>query len=220
MKGSRNYLRRDCSRLVNVHNPPGDTLREALSRYLSKTCRNNTASILITSSDFPFDMTSLDESFGARLYIVRTPGGLIPQSSNLTDLSVGAALEYGVKILKARQIIQMGYTKCGILEALIKPDAQGTSILLQGEYLPEYLKIIRSSIAGSLGPKKTGTPLSQCLEELLRLGFENLMTYPWILDSVWTKSMTLHGCYIDYQDKNLLVFSPETDSFESISYLS
>jgi carbonic anhydrase len=52
-----------------------------------------------------------------------------------------------------------------------------------------------------------------CSQELVRVSFENLMTYSWILDGVFDSRLQLHGWYIDTQNRALSCFDPASDSF-------
>jgi len=180
------------------------------------TPNSGPATIIITAADLPVDPSTLIGASPESLYVIRTAAGLVPPASGQTDLSVAAALEYGIRVRKARHIIQIAHNDCGILKSLVDPDASGTAALLQCQFLPQWVALASSSISGTIQGTDETTRAQQCAEELLRVGFENLMTYPWILDPVWNGQLGLHGWYIDRHAKRLRVFSPETDSFREV----
>ena len=89
-----------------------------------------------------------------------------------------------------------------------------------GDFLPKFLNLAGQAISGSLLSNQQEDRKRNLTEELLRVGFENLMTYPWILERVWTNQLELHGGYIDIQTDTFRIFSPLTDKFEDVKHKS
>ena len=48
----------------------------------------------------------------------------------------------------------------------------------------------------------------------MRVSFENLMTYQWVLDPVFDGRLTLHGWYCDASNGVFARFNPGTDAFD------
>ena len=89
-----------------------------------------------------------------------------------------------------------------------------------GDFLPKFLNLAGQAISGSILSHQQEERKRYLIEELLRVGFENLMTYPWILDRVWANQLELHGGYIDTQTDTFRIFSPLTDKFEVVEHTS
>ena len=95
---------------------------------------------------------------------------------------------------------------CGLLNCLLDEDADGIASIVDGQYLPNWAQLTASAInrVGSANiPAKQR--MSICSQELTRISFENLMTYPWILDRVFSGSLALHGWYYDEDQRGLFV---------------
>tara|TARA_B100000886_G_scaffold340443_1_gene310026 strand:- start:1841 stop:2449 length:609 start_codon:yes stop_codon:yes gene_type:complete len=186
------------------------------SKLPRKKPKTNFNVLVITGVDFPLDPAALIGLPQEQVYIIRSVAGLIPPANSESDLSVMAALEYGVKIRKTRHIIQMAHNDCNIINALLNPHSSDVSTILNSNFLPRWLMLTSSLICGSMEDENLGSRRGQCAEELLRIGFENLMTYPWILDPVWSGKIGLHGWHINEEMRGLSVFSPKTDEFRAI----
>ena len=89
-----------------------------------------------------------------------------------------------------------------------------------GDFLPKFLNLAGQAISGSILSHQKEDRKRYLVEELLRVGFENLMTYPWILDRVWANQLELHGGYIDTHTDTFRIFSPLTDKFEVLEHTS
>lgn len=179
-----------------------------------KASKNQPAVAIIMAADFPVDPSVLTGIDPGALYVIRTAAGLVPPAAGEgADLSVGAALEYAVRILKVDHIIQIAHAECGLVRGLTDVDAPGTATMMQGDFLPAWINLAAASISGALRSTDEDARVRRCGEELLRVGFENLMTYQWILDRVWAGDMGLHGWYFDGVGGTVSRFDPATDRF-------
>ena len=192
------------------------TAAHELSNFIcKKTKQNKLTSVLIAPSDFP--TKNLDFSNQNRAICqIRTISGLVTPAQGLSDLSIGASLEYAIKILNAKHIFQITHTDCSFIQGLMDPENSDSKIMTMGDFLPKLLALAGQAISGSLMSHRHDDRKRYLVEELLRVGFENLMTYPWILDKVWANQLELHGCYIDGETDAVRIFSPITDKFESV----
>ena len=194
-----------------------NTVANELSDFIfCKTTQNKIASVLIAPSDFPSKNLDFANQSGA-IYQIRTIGGLVTPAQGLSDLSIGATLEYGIRILNAKHIFQISHTDCAFIKGLIDPQNPDSKLLALGDFLPKLLTHAGNAISGSLLSLQKEGGKRYLVEELLRVGFENLMTYPWIVDKVWGNQLELHGCYIDNHTDTLKIFSPITDEFEDFN---
>ena len=184
-----------------------------------KTNQHKIVSLLIAPSDLPSNNLDCGNPYEA-IFEIRTIAGLVTPAQGPSDLSIGASLEYGVRILNAKHIFQITYTDSSFINSLLKPQQSDSKVLTLGDFLPKFLNLAGGAISGSLMSHQQEDRKRYLIEELLRVGFENLMTYPWILDRVWTNQLELHGGYIDTQTDSFRIFSPLTDKFEDVKHQS
>ena len=134
--------------------------------------------------------------FGARpgeLFIVRNVAGLVPPyEPDAHYHGTSAALEYGVRVLKVRQIVVLGHAQCGGVRALV----EGAPAEAR-DFVEPWMKIAESVL--STPPKgATGEALlTHCETEVVRLTLANLLTFPWIGNAVAAGRLALHGYRFD-----------------------
>lgn len=172
---------------------------------------------LIAASDFPIDPVMLTGAAPGEIYDIRNVAGLVPPSlGEEIDRSVGAALEFAVRVYGVRHIILLAHPDCGLVRCLIDQDAPGASMVAQGQFLPSWTSVAASALSRALRK----TDLSEddraqlCCQEIMRVSFENLMTYQWVLDPVFDGRLELHGWYCDARNGIFSRFNPGTDEFE------
>ena len=54
-----------------------------------------------------------------------------------------------------------------------------------------------------------------CEQEAILVSLDNLLTFPWILERVAQRKLTLHGWYFDLERGELLRFNPDKHCFEA-----
>jgi len=148
-------------------------------------------------------------------YVVRVPGGLVPPSArDSMDRSIAAALEYAVRVAAVDQIILLTYPDCGMLHCLLDEEAPRAGLMLEGQFLPGWTRLIAPAVARaaradiSLAERKRF-----CAQEMIRVSVENLMTYPFVLDGAYSGRLGIHGWYCDAASGTLACFDPANDRF-------
>jgi len=175
------------------------------------------AAIFIAASDFSIDPHDLTGTRPGTFYIIRNAAGIVtPGEGKDADLSIGATLEFAVKIYKVRHIIVMASPGCGLLSCLLDEEAKDINSLVDGQYLPSWINLTASAISRVANGNLTNKERKRiCSQELTKISFENLMTYPWILDGLYDGSITLHGWYYDAANGQFSWFDPANDGFVS-----
>ncbi len=182
-----------------------------------KESTQNPVALFIAAADYSIDPHALSGAPQGTFYIIKNVAGVItPSEGNGTDLSIGAALEFGVRVYEIKHIILMTSPHCGLLNCLLNEDVENISPLIDGKYLPQWIKIIASAINRVASQDLSNDERKRlCSQELTKISFENLMTYPWILDKLYEGELNLHGWYHDIYNQEFACFDPTTDSFIS-----
>lgn len=170
---------------------------------------------VIAPSDLSLDPMTLTGASTGEIYDIRTVAGLVPPSAgDAVDRTVGAALEFAAIVYGVRHIVLISHPGCGLVRCLLDQDGPGATAVLHGQFLPSWTamaasavsRVLNANISEDLRPRL-------CCEELLRVSFENLMTYQWVLDRVFDGRLQLHGWYCDPDSGTFASFNPGTDSF-------
>lgn len=170
---------------------------------------------IVMAGDFPIEPHELTNATPGSFYVIRNAGGIVPPAvGDGIDFAIGAALEFAVKVYRVQHIIILVSPKCGLLNCLLEQDAEGVKVIAAGQYLPIWANLVTPALTrvGNTNKKKD-LMLEFCSQEITRVSFENLMTYQWILDSVFDGSLSLHGWYCDVAKGDFKCFEPSSDKF-------
>ena len=179
--------------------------------------RQKPIAVMVTAADFAIDPHYLTGANPGTFYVLRNAGGLVPPGGgDGIDLATGASLEFAVQIHAVQHIVVMTSPHCGLLNCLLNEDADGIGAVVGGQFLPNWTKLVGSAINRVANKKISREDRIRIFsQELIRISFENLMTYPWILDRVFSGSISLHGWYCDEVEGIFSCFDPSTDEFNS-----
>ena len=179
--------------------------------------RQDPIAAFVAAADFAIDPHHLTGANPGTFYVIRNSGGIVtPGGGDGVDLSIGASLEFAVQIYGVQHIVVMTSPHCGLLNCLLNEDADGIAAIVGGQYLPNWTQLAGSAINRVANKKISAEDRIRIFsQELIRTSFENLMTYPWILDRVFNGSIALHGWYCDEVEGVFSCFDPGTDEFNS-----
>lgn len=133
------------------------------------------------------------------VFVARNIANIVPAyTTNPGPRSIGAVVEYAVKVLKVTDIVINGHARCGGVEALVNRAAN----LPYTEYLKPWVEVAEP--ARLLFPKNFDRlpPEGQRLEAELAVihhSINNLGTYPWIKEGVKAGVLRLHGWHFDFE---------------------
>ena len=177
--------------------------------------RQKPIAVMVSAADFAIDPHYLTGANPGTFYVLRNAGGLVPPGGgDGIDLATGASLEFAVQIHAVQHIVVMTSPHCGLLNCLLNEDADGIAAIVSGQYLPNWTQLAGSAINRVANKKIPAEDRIRIFsQELIRTSFENLMTYPWILDRVFSGSISLHGWYCDEVEGVFSCFDPGTDEF-------
>lgn len=152
--------------------------------------------LVIACSDSRADPAMVFGAAPGELFVVRNVAGLAPPyQPDGGRHGVSAALEFGVRVLGVKQIVVLGHARCGGVQALIEgaPD-------VALDFVAPWMTIAEP-ILSRLPPDATSDDYER---EVVRLGLDNLMTFPWIAEAVEAGRLSLHGLRFDIHTGALL----------------
>jgi len=172
--------------------------------------------IVVGCCDSRVDPAIVTDCDPGDLFIIRNVANLVPPFETGGNYhGTSAALEFGVRNLEVENIIVLGHAQCGGIRALMKQTPGGE----QPEgFVPGWMKVA-SNARNRVLSRMHGEPAEKqqraCEQEAILVSLDNLLTFPWILERVAQKKLTLHGWYFDLEHGELLRFNPDSNSFEA-----
>jgi carbonic anhydrase len=148
--------------------------------------------MLIACSDSRADPQMIFDAAPGELFVARNVANLMPPYSPDSKFhGTSAALEFGVRALKVRNVVVMGHAMCGGIHALLHGAPEEAS-----DFVGHWVNIAERAKLRALHfpPEKRQ---DYCERESVRLSLENLMTFPWVREPVAAGHLALHGCFFD-----------------------
>jgi carbonic anhydrase len=187
------------------------------------TDHQHPSSLFLTCSDSRVVPNLLTSSGPGDLFTVRNLGNLVPRHddaqatdlSDVSDVSVAAALEYAVGVLEVPTIVVCGHSGCGAMQALLsRTDHEDGS-------LGRWLQIARSSLDRwrdgdpvAVGAAAEGrSELDQLVMVNIVQQLDNLRTHPVVDAAMRQGQLELVGLYFDIPTARMLLFDPAERRF-------
>ncbi|CAM6098112.1 unnamed protein product [Calypogeia fissa] len=131
-------------------------------------------------------------------FIVRNIANMVPPFEKEGYPSMGASLEYAVLHLKVDHILIIGHRACGGVKALVTMTPE------DGKYSTTFIerwveigKPARKEVTAQMPQAETPEVCTTCEKETVKTSLNNLLTYPFVVDAVKDKKVSLHGGYYD-----------------------
>ncbi|MDD3312522.1 carbonic anhydrase [Pseudodesulfovibrio sp.] len=175
----------------------------------------NPGTMVVACSDSRTDPSIIMQCEPGEIFVVRNVANIVPPYESDTGFhGVSSAIEYGVKHLRVANIIVLGHSSCGGVDALMHADPAAA-----GEFIGRWLSVmkpVRDEVLAHFGsPDKKACTACEMAGALRSV--RNLMTFPWIAERVNAGELTLHAWYFDMETGRLLSYLPQTKSFEPLA---
>ncbi|MDE3198738.1 MAG: carbonic anhydrase [Acidobacteriota bacterium] len=140
-----------------------------------------------------------------QILTVRNVANLVPAYGPDSKYhGTSAALEFGVQVLKVKDIIVLGHGSCGGVNALLE-GAPATA----RDFVAPWMSIV-SPVLGRMPPDLAPEQRQRwCEHEVVKTSVENLMTFPWIASRVAEGSLTLHGAWFAIHTGSLMLLQKD-----------
>ena len=170
--------------------------------------------VLVGCCDSRVDPALITDCDPGDLFVIRNVANLVaPYEPDNGKHGVSAALEYAVKILHVENIIVLGHSTCGGIDALLKglPD--------DFEFIGPWVRIAERAKEKTLkyfANSPYEVQRRACEHASILQSLENLVTYPWINERLLKGELNITGWYFDFGKGDLLGYNPDTLNFEPL----
>ena len=131
------------------------------------------------------------------IFVVRNIANIVPGFLDQdSSLDVTAAIEYAVNILDVDDIIVLGHSNCGGVNAML---SLNNSSKEDSSFITKWVKKINSINTNENYCEKENIN-TYCEKENIRFSLNNLLTYPWVKDKISQNKLNLHGVYFSIKD--------------------
>jgi carbonic anhydrase len=174
--------------------------------------------IVVGCCDSRVDPAILTDCDPGDLFIIRNVANLVPPFEARGNYhGTSAALEFGVRNLEVEDIIVLGHAQCGGILALLNAEPKAEH---QEGFVSSWMTVAsnaRNRVMSRMHGESLEKQARACEQEAILVSLDNLLTFPWILERVAQKKLTLHGWYFDMEHGELLRHNPNSNCFEVFS---
>ena len=174
--------------------------------------------MVISCCDSRVHVTAIFGAEQGEFFIHRNIANLVP--AYLPDgepHGTSAAVEYAITALKVAHIIVLGHSSCGGVKACHDmctghaPELEESS-----SFVGRWMDILRPGFEKVKDISDAEERVALLEREAIMVSIENLMTFPFVQDSVEKGELSLHGLWTDIAEGTLEQFNVATQSFVKI----
>jgi carbonic anhydrase len=174
--------------------------------------------LVIACSDSRNDPALLTQSEPGDIFVVRNVAAIVPPYQPDSQYhGTSAAIEFAVKGLNVKNIIVLGHSFCGGIDALLTNSEENRK---KYEFLNTWIEIgtaARDAVCSELHDAPKSTKLQALEQAVIINSLNNLMTFPWISERVHSGHITLYGWHFDMLQGKMLGLDHTTGLFSDIS---
>jgi carbonic anhydrase len=176
----------------------------AVMRYLADSGQKPQI-MIISCCDSRVDPALILQCNPGDLFVVRNVANIVPPYQKDEALhGTSAALEFGIGLLNIKQLILLGHSQCGGIDALLNSQK-----LSQDDFISKWVSSIK------LSDNKTKNPDEYAKLALTR-SYENCMTFPWIKDKLETNELTIHRWFFDIKMGQIFTYSENYHVYQAL----
>mgnify|MGYP006075797379 CR=1 FL=1 len=194
--------------------------------YIEKYVQNGQKPqfMVIACSDSRVDPAILFQTKPGEVFAVRNVANLVPPySPDKGHHGVSAAIEFGILDLKIKEIIILGHADCGGITTLcnnFNADKNIPNDKTDREFVDSWMSIA-SPIMSKTDHRDLSEPLQHFIEkESIKNSIQNLKTFPWIVELIKNRKLTIHGWWFDLKSGELFSYNEEKNNFFNINNIS
>lgn len=139
------------------------------------------------------------------LFAIRNVANIIPPyEKDQGHHGTSAALEFGVTFLKVPNIIILGHSQCGGIEALMNgknfPD---------NDFITDWMSLIKTN-------NLNGSNIDEYTKSALKQSRANSLTFPWIREKVMSNELVIHLWFFDIETGQIFNYSEQNNNYQPL----
>jgi carbonic anhydrase len=169
--------------------------------------------MVISCCDSRVDPAILMNATPGDMFVVRNVANLVPPYEPFWDSKHGtsAAIEFAVRVLEVDNIVILGHSNCGGINAMLHSNEDKFTDL---KFLTQWIKIVEQVKFNIPNNTKAEDVNSFCEQESIKFSIRNLLTFPFVKERVEAKTLSLYGWYFNIDDGALYTLDDDYQLFK------
>lgn len=137
------------------------------------------------------------------LFVVRNVANIIPPfEKDEAHHGTSAALEFGVRFLEVEELILLGHSQCGGIQALLNH-----SNASQNDFINNWVSLIKTTHIEDI---------DECAKSALHQSYQNCLTFPWLIDKIKEKKLNIHLWFFDIKMGQIFTYSNSKKTYQPL----
>ena len=169
----------------------------------------NPDAIFITCSDSRVDPSLITQMQPGQLFTIRNAGNIVPPAGEGSGEE--ASIEYGIDVLKIRDIVVCGHSQCGAMKGLLKPES-----LTELPSVVQFLKHAEDTkriLDANYREQDFDCVLNITVQENVLVQLEHVRSLPCVQEALSKGLVHLHGWTYDIETGVTYAYDPEAEEF-------
>ena len=172
-------------------------------------------SMVITCCDSRIHATSIFGANEGDFFIHRNIANLVPPYSlDSENYGTLAAIEYAIKVLKIKHLIILGHNNCGGIKSA--HNLMSNKYNQKFEFIYKWVSIIAPAFDKIDNTKSEEKQITQLEKESIKNSVNNLLSFPFIKESIENKNLSIHALIHDIGSGELKCLNSYTNEFERL----
>lgn len=139
------------------------------------------------------------------LFVVRNVANIVPPyEKDDAHHGTSAALEFGVRFLEVEELILLGHSQCGGIQALL--NQSNTS---HNDFINNWVSLIKKHHIEA-------HDFNECAKSALHQSYQNCLTFPWLANKVKEKKLNIHLWFFDIEKGQIFTYSTQTQHYQPL----
>lgn len=161
--------------------------------------------MLVACCDSRVDPALLLQCHPGDLFVVRNIANIVPPYvCDESHHGTSAALEFGICYLNVSNLIIMGHSQCGGIDAFLNEDQ-----LDQDDFISRWASMIDVK-------KHKGLTNEACAKSALQASYKNCLSFPWINDRLERGELKIHLWFFDISTATIQSYNFSKQIFEQL----
>ncbi|MFO7771150.1 MAG: carbonic anhydrase [Roseovarius gahaiensis] len=174
--------------------------------------------MVISCCDSRVHVTSIFGADQGEFFIHRNIANLVPAyEPDGNQHGTSAAVEYAVTALKVAHVIVMGHSNCGGVQGCLEMcTGKAPALEEKSSFVGRWMDILRPGYERVKDIADEDKRRHALEKQAVIVSLENLMTFPFVAESVKNDTLTLHGLWHEIGEGGVEQYSPASGDFVPI----
>lgn len=145
------------------------------------------------------------------LFVVRNVANIVPPyEKDEAHHGTSAALEFGLRFLKIKNLILLGHSQCGGIETLLNKKKPRYN-----DFITNWVSIIKNPRVNiNNKTNNLGAKVDNYAKLALKQSFANCLSFPWIKELVTKKQLIINLWFFDIKTGEIFTYSAKDNKYK------